>query len=197
VNAVSRVVAVRHGETDWSVAGRHTGLTDVPLNEDGRRQAIETGSRLAGLTFALVLTSPAARAVETCRLAGFGDGATVEPDAHEWDYGEYEGLTSEQIRERRPDWRMWTDGCPGGEDAAAVGRRADRVIARCRSAAGDVAVFAHGHFIRVLGARWIAADPALGELLLLQTAAICVLDWEHGTPVIGRWNDAPGLIAAR
>jgi broad specificity phosphatase PhoE len=191
------IIAVRHGETEWSASGRHTGLTDVLLDDEGRRQAIDTGARLAGLTFALVLTSPAQRAVDTCRLAGLGDAATVEPDAHEWDYGEYEGLTSEQIRERRPGWWMWTDGCPGGEDAAAVGRRADRVIARCRAAAGDVALFAHGHFLRVLGARWVGTDPAFGQSLLLQTAAISRLDWEHDVPVIGRWNDTPDITASR
>jgi broad specificity phosphatase PhoE len=189
-----RVVTVRHGETDWSASGRHTGLTDVPLNADGRRQAIEAGERLHGMRFDLVLTSPLSRAVETCRLAGYGDAATPEPRAVEWNYGVYEGLTSEQIREQRPGWWMWSDGCPGGEDAAAVGRRADRVIERCRSAPGDVAIFAHGHFLRVLGARWTGAAPAFGESLLLGTAAICILEWEHHVPVLGRWNDT-GLIA--
>jgi broad specificity phosphatase PhoE len=194
--AFHRVVTVRHGETEWSASGRHTGLTDVPLNDDGRRQAVDAGERLVGARFTLVLTSPAERAVETCRLSGYSDGAVVEPDAHEWDYGEYEGLTSEEIRERRPGWWMWRDGCPAGEDAAAVGRRADRVIDRCRSASGDAAVFAHGHFLRVLGARWVGNEPTFGQSLLLQTAAICVLEWEHGVPVIGRWNDTPALIAS-
>jgi probable phosphoglycerate mutase len=193
----NRVVAVRHGETEWSRDGRHTGLTDVPLTDHGRRQAAEAAQRLASVKFALVITSPSSRAIETCRLAGLGGAAHVDDDAHEWDYGEYEGLTTAQIQQGRAGWWMWRDGCPGGEDAAAVGRRADRIIARCRAAGGDVAVFAHGHFIRVLGARWVDAPPAFGQSLALDTAAICVLDWEHGVPVLERWNDTGDVISAR
>jgi broad specificity phosphatase PhoE len=193
---VDRVVLVRHGETDWSRTGRHTGRTDVPLTSEGRRQAALTGSRLRHRVWSLVLTSPLSRASETCRLAGFGDRSELDPDLLEWDYGEYEGLTTAAIRAVRPTWRLWTDGCPGGEQAADVAARADRVIARCRAASGDVAVFAHAHLLRVLGARWVDADPTFGANLALSTGSISFLGWERDTAVISGWNDTSHLGSA-
>ena len=188
-----RVLTVRHGETAWSASGRHTGRTDIPLTEAGRHQAALAGARLVEATFALVLTSPLERARETCALAGLGDAAVVDDDLQEWDYGAYEGLTTDEIRRQRPGWYLWRDGCPGGEQAVDVGRRADRVIARCRAAGGDVAVFAHGHLLRVLGARWTGAGATFGASLLLSTAAVCVLDYERETAVLARWNDTGHL----
>ena len=182
------IVLIRHGETEWSRDGRHTGSTDIPLTDEGRRQAELVGSWLAGRDFARVLTSPLSRALETCRLAGFGDRAEPREELLEWDYGEYEGLTTPQIRERRPDWYLWRDGCPGGESAADVGRRVDRVVAELREADGDAALFAHGHVLRVLTARWLELDPEKGALFALATATLSVLGWERETAVIRVWN---------
>jgi probable phosphoglycerate mutase len=182
----------RHGETAWSLAGRHTGLTDVPLTERGERNARRLGGRLAGLTFAAVLTSPLVRASRTCELAGFGGVAVVDPDLVEWDYGEYEGITSAEIRKKRPDWDLFRDGCPGGETPQQVGARADRIIVRIRAAGGDLLVFSSGHFLRVLGARWIGSDgPALGRKFMLTTASLSAVGYEHDltNPVIRLWND--------
>jgi probable phosphoglycerate mutase len=188
VTAVELWVA-RHGETEWSVSGRHTGTTDLPLTERGRDAARALGTRLAGERFDLVLTSPLARARETCRLAGFGDDAVIDPDLHEWDYGEYEGVTTDEIRETRPGWILFDDGCPGGEVAAQVGERADRVIERVRALGGGRAIaFAHGHVLRVLGARWVGLPPQDGARLLLGTATVSVLGWDRETPAIERWN---------
>jgi broad specificity phosphatase PhoE len=181
-------VLVRHGETEWSLSGRHTGRTDLGLNEQGRSTARALATRLSGRSFALVLTSPSRRARETCELAGLGEQASVREDLHEWDYGDYEGLTRAQILALAPGWNMWRDGCPGGENAAQVGTRADRVIAELAQAAGDVAAFSHGHMLRVLGVRWIALEPALGERLRLQTASISILGYEHGTRTLTRWS---------
>jgi probable phosphoglycerate mutase len=191
------VALIRHAETAWSREGRHTGRTDVPLTERGRESAAELPTRLAGWRFALVLTSPLARARETCELAGLGAQAEVQEDLLEWDYGEYEGLTSAQIERLRPDWSLWRDGCPGGERASDVAARADRVIARLADAAGPVAVFSHGHLLRVLGARWAALEGRQGARLGLFTAAICVLGHEHGLPIIVRWNDTCGSHEAQ
>jgi broad specificity phosphatase PhoE len=200
---VDRVVLVRHGETEWSRDGRHTGRTDVPLTLQGRREAELAGGRLASLmrtgggpegsggAWTLVLTSPRQRATETCRLAGLGDAAEIDPDLEEWDYGEYEGLTTPEILARRPTWSLWSDGCPGGERPAGVAARADRVIARCQAVDGDAVLFAHGHVLRVLGARWVEAEPAFGAHLALSTASISALGWERATPVISEWNDPP------
>ncbi len=188
-----RAVLVRHGETEWSRSGRHTGRTDVPLTEAGRHQAALVATRLVGADWSLVLTSPRWRAVETCRLAGLGTRAAVDDDLAEWDYGDYEGRTTADIRAERPGWWMWRDGCPAGEDAAAVAARVDRVLERIRGARGDVAVFAHGHLLRVMGARWVGADPAWGAALLLSTASISVLGWEHEAPVLAGWNDTAHL----
>ena len=186
-----QIVLVRHGETEWSLSGQHTSRTDLPLLPVGRERASALGPRLEGWDFSLVLTSPLRRARETCELAGFGERAEVFEDLREWDYGEYEGLTTPQIREERPDWNLWTDGCPGGEQPDQVGARADRVLERMRRADGDVLAFAHGHIFRVLAARWIALPAAGGARLALKAGALCVLGFERETEVIHRWNDAP------
>lgn len=187
------IVAVRHGETAWSKSGRHTGWSDIALTAEGRHQAALAGGRLGGQHFALVLTSPLVRAVDTCHLAGLSAGAAREPDLREWDYGDYDGKTRAEITHERPGWQLWTDGCPGGENVAQVAARADRVIERCRAASGPVALFAHGHLLRVLAARWVGADPTLGAALDLSTAAVSVLGWERRTPVVERWNDTSHL----
>jgi len=185
------VVLARHGETEWSLSGRHTGKTDLPLTEEGRRQARTLGPLLSAWTFSLVLTSPLQRALETCRLAGYGDQAQVRPDLVEWDYGRYEGLTSKQIAKIQPTWSLWRDGGPGGETPADVGRRADRVIAEVHGVDGDVLIFAHGHVLRVLASRWLDEPPEGGRHYALQTATLSVLSYEHTDPVIRRWNLAP------
>jgi broad specificity phosphatase PhoE len=185
------VVLARHGETEWSLSGRHTGKTDLPLTEEGRRQAMALGPRLRAWTFSLVLTSPLQRALETCRLAGYGDHAQVRPDLVEWDYGRYEGLTSTQIEKIQPNWSLWRDGGPGGEKAADVGRRADRVIAEVRGVEGDTLIFAHGHVLRVLASRWLGEPPEGGRHYALQTATLSVLTYEHADPVIRHWNLPP------
>jgi len=185
---VAEVVLVRHGETEWSKAGRHTGRTDVPLTAEGRRQAEHVGAQLAGRSFSLVLTSPLSRAYETCRLAGFGDRAESCEDLVEWDYGSYEGATTEEIRHSQPGWTVFAGGAPGGETAEQVGRRVDRVIARIRSSPGDVALFAHAHVLRVLAARWLGLEPAGGRYFALATASVSVLGQERETSVIQRWN---------
>ncbi len=183
------IVLVRHGETEWSVSGQHTGNTDIPLTDAGRRQAEALGARLSAWTFARVLSSPLSRALETCRLAGFGDRADITDDLREWDYGEYEGRRTVDIRQERPGWGLWKDGVPAGETVQEVGRRVDRVLEEARAGAGDVAVFAHGHVLRVAAARWIDLPPDHGARLGLSTATISVLGWERETPVIHRWND--------
>jgi broad specificity phosphatase PhoE len=182
------IVLVRHGETEWSRAGKHTGRTDVPLTERGRREAEAVGADLQGRRFALVLTSPLARAAETCRLAGLGEVAEKRDDLMEWDYGAYEGRETIDIREEHPGWTLWRDGVPEGETIAEVQARADRVIAELRSVAGDVAVFAHGHLLRVVAARWLGLEPAAGRLFALDPATISILGYERETPVIRMWN---------
>jgi broad specificity phosphatase PhoE len=184
------VVLVRHAETEWSRAGKHTGRTDIPLTDRGRQVAAALSPLLERWDFARVLCSPLSRARETCELSGLGDRAELRDELMEWDYGDYEGITTPEIRERRADWSLWRDGCPHGEAASDVGARVDRVIAEAREGEGDVAMFAHGHVLRVLGARWIGLEPAGGALLALSTAAICVLGYERQTSVIWRWNDA-------
>ena len=186
------IVLVRHGETEWSRAGRHTGRTDVPLTDEGREQAATLGAALGGWRFALVLTSPLSRAADTCRLAGLGEVAQERDDLREWDYGAaYEGRTTAEIREERPGWTLWRDGVPGGETAAEVGARADRAIAELRAAEGDAVLFAHGHLLRVLAARWLDLDPDQGRLFALETATISVLGYERETAVIRLWNGKP------
>ena len=190
------IVLVRHGETEWSRTGKHTGRTDVPLTEDGCAQASALGAALRDWRFALVLTSPRARAAETCRLAGFGDVAEERADLVEWDYGAFEGRTAAEIREEQPDWTLWRDGVAGGETASEVGERADRVIAELQSAGGDVVVFAHGHLLRVLAARWLGLEPEAGRYFALDTATVSVLGYERETAVIRSWNSRPTLDLA-
>jgi broad specificity phosphatase PhoE len=182
------IVLARHGETEWSRDLRHTGRTDIPLTDKGRAQAALLRDPLAGRSFARVLVSPLDRAVETCRLAGLADQAEVSEDLLEWDYGEYEGITTAEIRESRPDWVLWRDGCPGGETAADVGARVDRVIAEVGDLDGPVALFAHGHVLRVLTARWVGLEPRDGALFALGTGTLSVLGYERETRVIRRWN---------
>ena len=180
---------VRHGETEWARLGRHTGRTDVPLTETGREQARALGRRLAGATFGLVLTSPLSRAAETARLAGFEGVAVVEPELREWDYGALEGRLTAEIREDYPGWSIWTGPWPEGETVEQVGARADRVLARIRAADGDVLVFSHGHFLRVLAARWLGLPPASGALFALSTATVSILGWDRENAVIETWNE--------
>ena len=185
---------IRHGETEWTRSGQHTGRTDIPLTVQGERQAALLGRRLAGRKFALVLTSPLRRARETCRLAGYGGAARDEPDLMEWDYGAYEGRTTAQIREEVPGWIIWKGGVRGGESADQVGARCDRVIARCADADGDVALFAHGHVLRIMGARWLGLPAAGGRYLALDTACLSVLGHEHEQRVIRWWNESYDLV---
>lgn len=186
------VVLIRHGETDWSREGKHTGLTDVPLNAAGEQEARHLAERLAGRAFRLVLTSPLARAAVTAALAGLSD-ASIEADLSEWDYGAYEGRTTTEIRAERPGWYLWSDGVPGGESLAQVGARADRVLARIGTtlAEGDVALVGHGHALRVLAARWIEQAPVTGSRLRLDSGTWSVLGHEHDQPTIDRWNARP------
>lgn len=182
------VVLVRHGETEWSRDGKHTGRTDIPLTERGRQEAQAVGAELRGRRFALVLTSPLSRAAETCRLAGLGELAQQREELMEWDYGAFEGRKTIDIRKERPGWTLWRDGVPEGETIAQVQARVDRVIAELRSVAGDAAVFAHGHLLRVLAARWLGLEPAAGRLFALDPATISILGYERETPVIRMWN---------
>jgi probable phosphoglycerate mutase len=190
---VAEIVLVRHGETEWSRDGRHTGNTDIPLTEEGRAKAKLVGAALAGRRFSLVLTSPLERARETCRQASLEAPVEVLDDLREWDYGEYEGRTTAEIRSERPGWSLWTDGAPGGETAGEVGRRADRVLTKLDGVEGDAAVFAHGHVLRVLAARWLGLPAQDGRLFALGTAAISVLGYERETRVLVRWNDTSHL----
>jgi probable phosphoglycerate mutase len=184
-----RLWLVRHGETAWSASGRHTSRTEVPLTAAGEDEARTLATRLSAHAFATVLTSPRVRARETCRLAGFGDRAVVDPDLAEWDYGADEGRTTAEIQVDRPGWSIWVGGPQGGETIDAVAARADRVIARVRSGSGDTLAFAHGHVLRILAARWVSLAPADGRHLLLEPATLSILGWERDTPVIERWNE--------
>jgi broad specificity phosphatase PhoE len=190
-----RIVLVRHGETEWTISRRHTGRTDVPLTDAGRQEAKLIGARLADVHFTAVLTSPLSRAAETCALAGLdSDTPVVETDdLLEWDYGDYEGRRTADIRAERPGWLLFTDGVPNGESPDDVARRVDRVIARVRDIDGNVALFAHGHLLRVLGSRWIEQPPEHGAQLMLSTAAISLLGWEREVPVLVHWNSTAHL----
>jgi probable phosphoglycerate mutase len=185
-----QVYLVRHGETEWSLSGQHTGATDIALTENGRVVGQRLRPTLAEVSFAAVLTSPLRRARETCELAGLGARAIVEPDLREWNYGQYEGITPQQIEEKRPGWLIFRDGCPGGETPEEIGARVDRLLARVRAARGDVALFAHGHLFRVLVARWIGLPPSGGQHFLLETATVSVLDYYHDAPAVKTWNAA-------
>jgi broad specificity phosphatase PhoE len=183
-----RVFAIRHGETAWSLSGQHTGTTDIPLTDNGRRLAERLRPALAKETFSLVLVSPLQRARETAALAGLGDAAVIERDLMEWNYGEYEGLTTKQIHETRPGWLIFRDGGLGGESPEQVGDRVDRVIARARAAEGDVALFAHGHVLRALVARWIELPASAGQHFLLDTGTLCILGYYRDVPAVKVWN---------
>jgi broad specificity phosphatase PhoE len=185
----ARIWLVRHGETEWARLGKHTGRTDIPLTDLGREQAASVASRLAGRPFALVLSSPLSRAMDTARVAGFADRVQANDDLLEWDYGADEGRTTPEIRVDRPGWSIWDDGPKGGESIDEVGTRADRVIAAARNAPGDVLVFAHGHVLRVLAARWLGLAPSSGRMFALSTATLSILGWERESHVIERWND--------
>jgi broad specificity phosphatase PhoE len=184
----------RHGETEWSLSGQHTGRTDLPLTAAGRRRAQAIGDRLKRRPFALVLSSPLIRALETCRLAGYGDVAKLDSDLMEWDYGDYEGRRTVDIRKERPGWSLWQDGVPGGETIDQVAARARHVIEAAKSAEGDVALFAHGHVLRVLTACWLGLPPDAGRLFALGTAAVSVLGDENDTAQIIKWNQDSHLV---
>ncbi|QDU16238.1 Alpha-ribazole phosphatase [Gimesia maris] len=185
------IYLARHGETDWSISRQHTGLTDLPLTERGARNARRLGERLKSETFARVITSPLQRASSTCELAGFGKEAGVDDDLVEWNYGDYEGMTTKEIDLQRPDWELFRDGCPGGESVAEVSARADRVINRIRAFDSNVVLFSHGHFLLMFAARWLGQDAALGRHFFLNTSALSILGYHHGRhdPVIRLWND--------
>jgi broad specificity phosphatase PhoE len=190
-NELPVIYLARHGETAWSLTGQHTGLTDLPLTERGEQNAKALGKRLLGLKFGKVFTSPLQRAARTCELAGFGPVAEVDRDLLEWNYGQYEGRRTAEIHAERPDWQLFRDGCPGGESPDQVAARADRVVTRVRALRADVLVFSSGHFLRVLAGRWLGLEPAAGRYLLLSTASLSALGYEHnlGQPVIRLWND--------
>ena len=196
--ALPVIYLARHGETAWSLSGQHTGRTDLPLTEGGERNARALGARLRGLVFAKTFTSPLQRAVRTCELAGFGNGAELDPDLMEWDYGQYEGRRTAEILEERPDWQLFCDGCPGGETPAEIGARADRVVSRVRAVHGDALLFSSGHILRVLAARWLGLEAAGGRYFVLGTAALCILGYEHnlGEPAVRLWNDTHHLDKA-
>ncbi len=182
------IYLVRHGETEWSLSGQHTGKTNIPLTENGRHAAARWRPVLAHEQFAAVLTSPMQRARDTCELAGLADHAEIDPDLMEWNYGDYEGITSTEIHRTFPGWQIFHDGAPGGENVTQIGERADRLIARVRSIKGNVALFSHGHMLRTLAVRWIDLPVAAGVHFALDTAALCILDDDRGVPVIKVWN---------
>jgi broad specificity phosphatase PhoE len=190
-DALPKIYLARHGETEWSLSGQHTSFTDIPLTENGERNARSLGERLHRAHFVKVLTSPLQRAKRTCELAGFSHGAEADADLVEWNYGEYEGKRTADIRKERPNWFLFRDGCPGGETPQAVAVRADRLLSRLRAIGGDVLLFSHGHFLRVLGARWLGKPAEDGRLILLTTASLSILGYEHNLdePVLRLWND--------
>jgi broad specificity phosphatase PhoE len=187
---LKQIWLIRHGETEWSLSGAHTGLTDLPLTANGELQATEIAHKLSGQEFALVLTSPLQRARETCRLAGYAKAAQLDSNLLEWDYGDYEGLSTPQIRLERPGWNLWRDGVPRGETVEQVAARTQLVIERCRACGGNAALFAHGHVLRILTATWLGLPADAGRLFALSTATISVLGCEREQQVISRWNQA-------
>ncbi|HEV3113509.1 MAG TPA: histidine phosphatase family protein [Candidatus Binataceae bacterium] len=188
-----RIWLIRHGETEWSLSGQHTSVTDIPLTEMGKRQGAALGRELADKQFAAVLTSPRTRALETARLAGYGGVAQVDNNLQEWNYGEYEGITTPDIRKHTPGWLIWDGPVPGGETSEQVAARADRAIARALDIDGEVALFAHGHILRVLTARWLGLPAKGGQLFALGTGSISILGFERETHVISRWNLQPAV----
>jgi probable phosphoglycerate mutase len=190
------IYLARHGETEWTVSGRHTGRTDLPLTAHGEVEAQRLGEQLQGLAFASVLTSPLHRAVQTCAAAGFGAAAEIEPDLVEWDYGDYEGRTSADIHAERPGWQLFRDGSPGGESPDAVAARADRVIRRVRGVGENVLLFSSGHFLRMFAARWLGLEPAAGRYFLLGTASLSAVGYEHdlSEPAIRLWDENPHAL---
>ena len=190
------IYLARHGETAWSLTGQHTGLTDLPLTERGEQNARRLGERLGGLVFGKVFTSPSQRAMRTCELAGFKAQAEVDADLVEWNYGDYEGLRTREIREKNPDWQLFRDGCPGGESPEQVGARADRVVSRLRGIAYDVLIFSSGHFLRVLTARWLGLETGAGRFFMLKTASLSALGYENvlAQPVIQFWDDTRHVV---
>jgi probable phosphoglycerate mutase len=185
---IQQVYLIRHGETEWSLSGRHTGITDIPLTENGRNVAKQLEPILAKENFTMILTSPLERARKTCELAGLGAHAEIDRDLMEWNYGEYEGLTPKQIDAQAPGWMLFRDGCPGGETPEQAGARVDRVIARARAVEGHVALFAHGHIFRVFAARWLGLPATAGRHFLLDTATLSILSYYRGIPAVKRWN---------
>jgi probable phosphoglycerate mutase len=183
-----RVFLIRHGETEWSLSGQHTGTSDIPLTENGRKAAQRLEPVLARVSFELVLTSPLQRALMTCELSGLGERAEIDRDLMEWNYGEYEGLTPKEIRAKAPGWMIFRDGCPGGENPEQVGARVDRLITKIRAVKGHAALFAHGHIFRVFAARWLGLPAAAGCHFLLDTATVSVLSYYRGISAIKRWN---------
>jgi probable phosphoglycerate mutase len=181
----------RHGETAWSISGQHTGLTDIPLTERGERAARRLGDHLKGIALAQVFTSPLQRAARTCELAGYAHCALLDPDLVEWNYGDFEGMTTEEIERQQPGWDLFRDGCPGGESSADAAVRAERVIARLRALEGNALIFSSGHFLRILAARWLGLDAEAGRHFYLGTASLSILGYEHGRekPVVRLWND--------
>jgi len=196
MTVLPEVYLARHGETAWTLTGQHTGRTDIPLTARGEWQARSLAQRLAEAMFARVLTSPLARALQTCELAGFGSQAETDADLQEWDYGQYEGRRTADIRQERPGWDLFRDGCPGGESVAAVGARADRVIARLRAVDGHVLLFSHGHFLCVLAARWLGLSAGDARYFVLSTGALSILGYEHtrDEPALRLWNDARHVV---
>ena len=190
-DSLSVVYLARHRETAWTISRQHTGVTDLPLTSQGEAEAGRLSKRLEGMKFAAVLTSPLQRAVRTCELAGFGAVAEIEPDLREWNYGAYEGRTSAEIHAERPDWQLFRDGCPEGESPDQIGARADRVVLRVRAIPGDTLLFSSGHFLRVFAARWLGLEPGAGRFLVLGTASLSALGYEHdrSEPVIRLWDE--------
>jgi len=188
---LSVIYLARHGETAWSLTGQHTGRTDLPLTKRGERNARRIGKRLSKRSFARVFTSPLKRATRTCELAGFGTVAEVDPNLIEWNYGEYEGLRTVEIQAKRPNWQLFRDGCPGGESPGQIGERADHTVNRLRKIEGEVLIFSSGHFLRVLAARWLGLEPAVGQYFMLRTASLSGLGYENNPfgPVIDFWDN--------
>lgn len=193
--SLPKIYLARHGETTWSLSGQHTGMTDIPLTEQGEKNAKQLGKRLKGLTFAKVFSSPLQRALKTCELSGFGKVVTPDPLLEEWNYGDYEGRTTREIQQTQPDWFIFRDGCPGGETPAQVANRCDEMIEKMKAINGDILIFAHAHILRMLTTRWLGLPAEEGRLYFLSTASLSMLGYEHNLsePVIRLWNDTSHL----